>query len=200
MQFGDDFFACFGAHSCYNPAVVLERDIEYGGYACGPVHSTCTGPRDLQSSRASGHTKPYTLRTSNPYHPFREPDMVSATSQGVVHLNPRDNICVATRDLVRGTRLHCNGTDFTLADDIRLGHKIATQPIGVGQAVRKYGQTIGFASVAIAPGEWVHVHNLAIGQLHQDYASASQIPAATDPHIEPEFPRLPPRGRPGRHA
>ena len=102
--------------------------------------------------------------------------MASATSQGVVHLNPCDNICVATRDLVRGTRLHCNGTDFTLADDIRLGHKIATQPIGMGQAVRKYGQTIGFASVVITPGEWVHVHNLAIGQLHPDYASASQIP------------------------
>ena len=107
--------------------------------------------------------------------------MVSATSQGVVHLNPCDNICVATRDLVRGTRLHCNGTDFTLADDIRLGHKIALQQIGVGKAAVKYGQTIGFASENIAPGAWVHTHNLTTGLFDRDYAAASEIPPPIPP-------------------
>lgn len=103
--------------------------------------------------------------------------MPSTTSQDVLHLNPRDNVCIATRDLAPGTRLQCGATRFTLAETIRLGHKIALQPIGIGEAVRKYGQTIGFATAEIGPGQWVHVHNLAIGRLEHDYASASQIPA-----------------------
>jgi altronate hydrolase len=40
------------------------------------------------------------------------------------------------------------------------GHKVATQAIAAGEAVRRYDQIIGHATQAIAPGQHVHVHNL----------------------------------------
>ncbi|MGN0833730.1 MAG: UxaA family hydrolase [Kiritimatiellia bacterium] len=41
------------------------------------------------------------------------------------------------------------------------GHKYALRAIAVGENVVKYGMPIGHATAAIAPGEHVHVHNMA---------------------------------------
>ena len=41
------------------------------------------------------------------------------------------------------------------------GHKYARRAIAAGEAVVKYGMPIGHATRDIAPGEHVHVHNLA---------------------------------------
>jgi altronate dehydratase small subunit len=51
--------------------------------------------------------------------------------------------------------------DVTATTEIDLGHKIALQPIAKSERVLKYGVVIGVAKQAIAPGEWVHLHNLA---------------------------------------
>ena len=48
----------------------------------------------------------------------------------------------------------------TVAVTIPAGHKIALQPVVNGDAVRKYGQIIGFAQGDISLGEQVHSHNL----------------------------------------
>ena len=62
------------------------------------------------------------------------------------------------------------------------GHKIATAPIAEGEAVRKFGQIIGFASTTIAPGQWVHVHNCAVGHFERDYGFCEDArPAAILP-------------------
>src|SRR5690242_7705224 len=53
-----------------------------------------------------------------------------------------------------------------------MGHKIATRPISAGATVRKYGQVIGAATADIAPGQHVHVHNLAMSNLR---ASADKV-------------------------
>jgi len=45
-----------------------------------------------------------------------------------------------------------------------------------GDAVIKYGQTIGFASADIAAGEWVHTHNVVRGNLELDHQSATEVP------------------------
>ncbi|MDB5799036.1 MAG: galactonate dehydratase [Paucimonas sp.] len=45
------------------------------------------------------------------------------------------------------------------AAGIPFGHKVALRPIGAGEAVIKYGVTIGRAIRPIAAGEHVHVHN-----------------------------------------
>ena len=50
-----------------------------------------------------------------------------------------------------------------LAEPVRMGHKIALVEIAPGQPIVKYGQIIGFASRPIAPGQWVHTHNVDAG-------------------------------------
>ena len=80
----------------------------------------------------------------------------------VVH--PTDSVAVALVDLSPGDQLtlESNGQTFALAiyESIPFGHKIALAGIPRGGDVVKYGEVIGEASADIAPGDWVHVHNL----------------------------------------
>jgi altronate hydrolase len=94
-----------------------------------------------------------------------------------VHLRPEDNIAVAARPLAAGLEIDHAGNRFSVAQRIGLGHKVALERIGKGDAVRKYGQIIGFAVEAIAPGELVHVHNLTAGTFDRDYAYGEDLPA-----------------------
>ncbi|TJZ91787.1 altronate dehydratase [Paracoccus gahaiensis] len=58
------------------------------------------------------------------------------------------------------------------------GHKIARRAIAQGAAVVKYGQTIGYATAPIAPGDHVHSHNCAFGAHGRDYRPGSGLAAA----------------------
>jgi altronate hydrolase len=98
-----------------------------------------------------------------------------------VHLRPEDNVAVAARPLPAGHVLPAGGTTVTLTGPIPLGHKVALVPIPRGQPVRKYGQVIGFASADIAPGEHVHVHNLAADVFERDYAFCQDRPPPPEP-------------------
>ena len=49
---------------------------------------------------------------------------------------------------------------ITVKGDVPYGHKIAVTDIARGQAIMKYGESIGRASCDIKKGEYVHVHNL----------------------------------------
>jgi hypothetical protein len=44
-------------------------------------------------------------------------------------------------------------------EPIALGHKIALAEVKAGGAIMKYGVAIGLATVPIAVGAWVHLHN-----------------------------------------
>lgn len=99
-------------------------------------------------------------------------------AQIAVLLHEKDNVAVATRHLDPGLEVETNGRHFTLQERILFGHKFALAPIAEGDPVLKYGQTIGFASQAIAPGRHVHVHNLSCDAFARDYAFASAIPPA----------------------
>jgi len=46
------------------------------------------------------------------------------------------------------------------SEAVPAGHKYALRAIRAGEAVIKYGETIGRATKDIADGEWVHTHNL----------------------------------------
>jgi altronate hydrolase len=98
-----------------------------------------------------------------------------------VYLHPDDNICVAARNLAAGESLAVAGTRIQLEKAVRLGHKIAVQPIRKGEYVRKYGQIIGQATESIEPGQWVHSHNLVNGDFVRDYASATAVPPPPKP-------------------
>ena len=101
-----------------------------------------------------------------------------------VHLRPQDNIAVATRPIPAGIELGFDGTTLTLRAAVRMGHKFAVRPIKEGDAISKYGQIIGFAGRAIAPGEHVHVHNVKLGSFERDYAHATATPPPLPPPAE----------------
>lgn len=84
----------------------------------------------------------------------------ASPKSAVVRLSPEDNVVVTTRPLTAGVAI--DGEQVIVRQSMDAGHKIATHPIAQGQPVLKYGQVIGAATAAIAPGEHVHVHNLAV--------------------------------------
>ena len=53
--------------------------------------------------------------------------------------------------------------------DIPSGHKLARAVLLKGQPVIRYGQVIGFASHDIQPGDWVHSHNLEVGDMQREF-------------------------------
>src|SRR5436853_5181953 len=83
-----------------------------------------------------------------------------------IRLNPADNVVVARVDLLPGAEAE----GVAVRTPVPAGHKVATAPIGAGEAVRKYGQILGFATAPIGPGEHVHTHNLGMGDFARDYA------------------------------
>ncbi|QDU79150.1 D-galactarate dehydratase [Polystyrenella longa] len=98
-------------------------------------------------------------------------------------LHADDNLVIAKRQVSPGeTIVESNGAPpIATTASIDMGHKIARSSIAVGDPVRKFGQIIGFASHPIAPGEWIHSHNLTAGHLSLDYAFSSDIPAPPEP-------------------
>jgi altronate hydrolase len=86
----------------------------------------------------------------------------------VLHLNASDPLVVATRDLAVGEEIGFG--DVTPTEPIARGHKLAIQPVAAGAPVRKFGQIIGNATRAIAPGQHVHVHNVEFRASAADHA------------------------------
>lgn len=87
-----------------------------------------------------------------------------------------DNVGVAKQPLQEGQSLKRDSGNLTTRQFIPDGHKLALEPIAQGDAVRRYGQIIGFATQAIAPGEHVHTHNLSIQDFTRDYQFAADVP------------------------
>jgi len=85
-----------------------------------------------------------------------------------IRLHPNDDVVIARQQLVGGTKLI--DEDVTVIGLVPPGHKVATHAIRAGAPVKRYNQIIGFASKAVAAGEHVHLHNLAMGAFERDYA------------------------------
>jgi altronate hydrolase len=86
-----------------------------------------------------------------------------------LRLHPTDNVVVAVAGLSPGD----------IVDDVKIlrrippGHKAAVRPIKSGEPALKFGQIIGFATQDIAPGDWVHEHNIAFHSVDRDYEYAT---------------------------
>ncbi|HEV2557735.1 MAG TPA: altronate dehydratase family protein [Microvirga sp.] len=87
------------------------------------------------------------------------------TTPRTIRLHPDDNVAIAV-DLVSPGAL---AQGLTARERILRGHKMALEPIREGEPVRKFGQIIGFAKAHIAPGEWVHEHNVGLHDFDRDY-------------------------------
>lgn len=87
--------------------------------------------------------------------------------QDIIRINQEDNVAVALRPIEKGETLDIAGTPVTAAEEIPQGHKMAIRNIRSGEAVVKYGCSIGFAKEDVQAGGWIHVHNLktALGDL-----------------------------------
>lgn len=90
-----------------------------------------------------------------------------AAAPSTIRLSPADNVVVSTRIIDKG---EATPEGLPTAAKIMRGHKMAAKPIKQGEAIRKFGQIIGFAKTDIAAGDWVHEHNVVMGELAHDYA------------------------------
>lgn len=82
----------------------------------------------------------------------------------IVH--PDDNVANLIGPGGRGDVVRCTvegregAESIALADDLPSNHKLARRDIAAGEAILKYGLSIGAASTAIRRGEHVHTHNI----------------------------------------
>ena len=78
-------------------------------------------------------------------------------------LNSSDNVATLLADAEAGSRIVIRGEEalpeLTAREAIREGHKVALFSIAEGESIVKYGTSIGTATRAVAPGDWVHLHN-----------------------------------------
>lgn len=93
---------------------------------------------------------------------------------------------MARADIAVGASLQAGGQPFSTRQRIPAGHKVAIRPVAPGQPVLKYGQVIGQATAEIQPGDHVHSHNLAMIDVHADYAACTAVPPPP-PRIERTF-------------
>lgn len=86
----------------------------------------------------------------------------AAEAVGVL-VDARDDVVTLPTGASAGQRVTAPGLTGRLyaRQDIPPGHKVAVRPLRSGQPALKYGQAIGTATVDIAAGDHVHVHNLA---------------------------------------
>ncbi|MEY3296448.1 MAG: hypothetical protein RLZZ451_2496 [Pseudomonadota bacterium] len=107
-------------------------------------------------------------------------------SSPFIRIHPDDNVVIARRQLVSGTRLagEGGGEGVTVSGLVPPGHKVATRAIAAGEAVRRYGQVIGAATQAIAAGQHLHTHNLAFSDFarrHEPGAGARPTAFVAEP-------------------
>ena len=107
--------------------------------------------------------------------------MANSPLPEAIQLHLDDNVAIATRPLRGDSALKLGALSVTLRQPIKLGHKLSLRAIRHGERVLRYGQTIGFATEEIEPGDWVHVHNCAVGDFTRNYASATETPSTPTP-------------------
>jgi altronate hydrolase len=110
--------------------------------------------------------------------------MDKALDVPVIRIHPADDVVIARRQLLSGTKLPTEGV--TVLGLVPPGHKVAVRHIAAGAPVRRYNQVIGIAKQAIAPGQHVHTHNLEFSDFVRDYAVGADahptdlvVPSAT---------------------
>src|SRR3712207_1561624 len=87
------------------------------------------------------------------------------TTPRTIRLSAEDNIVIAIDLVPQGADV----AGLTARERILKGHKMAVEPIREGEPIRKFSQIIGFAKGHIAPGEWVHEHNVYLHEFERDY-------------------------------
>lgn len=90
-------------------------------------------------------------------------------------MHPADNVALCLDPVAAGQAI---APGITASSAVPAGHKIAIGAIAEGAPLRKYGQVIGLAAAAIAPGDHVHVHNVSADVGAQRSAAAPALTPA----------------------
>jgi altronate dehydratase small subunit len=81
-----------------------------------------------------------------------------------ISLSQEDNVATAIRNSEKGETVVVSLGDKTksikIDQAISYGHKFALKRIKTGEAILKYGETIGRATEDIITGRHAHVHNI----------------------------------------
>jgi altronate hydrolase len=91
----------------------------------------------------------------------------ASVASAIIRLHPGDDVIIATRQLLPGTRI--DAEQLVVTGLIPPGHKIATRDIAKGEPVKRYNQIIGVAREAIARGQHVHVQNLGMSEFAREH-------------------------------
>ena len=75
-------------------------------------------------------------------------------------LSPVDTVVTLLESVERGVAIEIDGVHYSFDRQLNLGDKLALIDHQLGEAIVKYGVSIGSASQCIKKGEWVHLHNL----------------------------------------
>jgi altronate dehydratase len=85
----------------------------------------------------------------------------SPMETNAVLVNPKDNVAVAIQEIKSGEAIvGIEGVEVRANEDIMRNHKVAIAEVAENAPVLKYGETIGYASKLVRPGDWVHAHNM----------------------------------------
>jgi len=92
--------------------------------------------------------------------------------QKAVVMSPKDNVATALAELKAGDTLELEvgggSRIIELTTNVPFGHKFSLSGIEPNSPVIKYGEVIGLATARIAPGDYVHVHNVASARARGD--------------------------------
>ena len=119
-----------------------------------------------------------------------------ATGQ-VIKTSPNDNVAIVANPigLKRGAIVM---NSIVLEEDIPMGHKVALQTLNEGEAVIRYGQTIGFANKLIEKGRWINESNISLPQPpNLEEIEYSQAPPAPEGGANLSSSETPPLGAKG---
>ncbi len=92
---------------------------------------------------------------------------MNGANRDLLILHETDNVAVTLRRFAKGETAIPDGASAEQV--LPSGHKVALAELDKGDAIRKFGQVIGYATQAVKLGEHVHVHNAAFGAHDQAY-------------------------------
>ncbi|MFS1526026.1 UxaA family hydrolase [Microbulbifer sp. 2304DJ12-6] len=84
----------------------------------------------------------------------------TAQDKRLIALSDEDNVLICCRPIKANEVVMINGTEMQLSTAIGVGHKVARQAITKGEKIVRCGMPIGSATVEIALGQHVHMHNI----------------------------------------
>ena len=94
-------------------------------------------------------------------------------AHSTIVLGDKDNVAIALKAILKDDSIGELG--LNARTDIPKGHKVARRAIPSGEAVFKYGQIIGKATIDISAGEHVHSHNIEFTDHKSGYEFATEI-------------------------